>query len=68
MKTDLKNLLYLLDNNSEVLNRGNYFLAHFDVPIDNVIINKLNELCDKHNYRWRLTCYGNRFALYVVEK
>jgi hypothetical protein len=68
MKTDLKNLFYLLDNNSVVLNRGNYFLVRFDVPIDNVIINKLNELCDKHNCRWRLTCDGNRFALYVVEK
>lgn len=68
MKTDLKNLFYLLDKNSVVLNRGNYFLVRFDVPINNVVINKLNELCDGHNYRWQLTCDGNRFALYVVEK
>lgn len=68
MKTDLKNLFYILDANSTVLNRGNYLLVRFDVPINNVVINKLNEICDKHNYRWQLTCDGNRFALYVVEK
>lgn len=68
MKTDLKNLFYILDANSTVCNRGTYFLVRFDVPINNVIINKLNELCDKHNYRWQLTCDGNRFALYVVVK